>query len=1153
MSIIPEISRPTIPANRTQEIDLRDSLHITASETIYGVGDFVRLYWSNHYGIPDILIEGTVWAASTGNVSAAFAGFYMDQITVTGTLVAEARVANSEYGQANAYAIANSSLARSVTNSGTIYAYTDVGRAVAIEHWGPDVRIVNTGLIAAQTEAYGTANASGASTLLLFNGGLVHNQVGGQILAEGVTARAILISRGTVNGDGTPNIRNDGTIHAVALGEGQRSIGIEAYSLNVETMLIVNNGLIEADIAIQTGSSTYPITPSDQSIENGATGIIRGDIVGDVGVETIINAGRIEGDIFLGEGDDLIDNSQGRHSGRAELDWGNDTFIGGISAERVDGGRMADVLHGNGGNDLLLGGLGDDRLVGGAGNDGLYGDYGNDSFVLSAGDAAFGGQGTDHFQLTDRFFASIDGGEGRDTVELPALSGIFDLAELFGGTRVSGIENVDIGGADHVALSAARMTAGMDGLRVIGAGEVTLAGWWTDRGTTSIDGSTYRIFAANGSELHVLASLSVTRQSNMPADLVGLGPVASGAAAPRIEDDPDLEFAVPVTNYARFQVTDDLVIDSYEIVRAQPIYGAFATYANEATITNHGRIVATNGTEGYLNRAVVVDSLAMFINHGSLVSRITRPEGSTLTFTAEDWVSLVNTGEILASVEGGHAMAVQVTSHMGTWVNFDNSGLIRATAVSGEAEAVHLWTNDDGALNSGIIEAIGGTRATGLSIRHDFSFTNSGTIQATVTDPDNAGNATAIYLLNSTWESTFINSGSIIGSVAIEAQISPYYPYYSYFGGEVRITNEASGRIVGDILLAEADDRIVNDGQIVGNVRLGDGNDFFDTRNGIFAGTVDAGAGRDRLFGGNGNDIFSGGDGNDRLEAGAGWDTLDGGNGNDTLDGGNGNDLLIGGNGIDIASYAGAGSGVRVTLGTPGLAQDTMGAGTDTLISIEALHGSAFNDRLFGGNGVDTLLGNAGNDEIHGSGGSDKIYGGTGNDVLIGGAGWDTISGGGWSDNLYGYNGNDRLFGDFGNDLLDGGGNHDWLDGGDGADVLIGGWGKDTLTGGAGADVFTFRDGHSGKWQGNADIITDFSQTDGDLIDLSAIDAIRGGEDDAFTFIGDAAFSGTAGELRYNATDTGLMIEGDTDGDGVADLFIAADGIPDLTMADFVL
>jgi Ca2+-binding RTX toxin-like protein len=62
---------------------------------------------------------------------------------------------------------------------------------------------------------------------------------------------------------------------------------------------------------------------------------------------------------------------------------------------------------------------------------------------------------------------------------------------------------------------------------------------------------------------------------------------------------------------------------------------------------------------------------------------------------------------------------------------------------------------------------------------------------------------------------------------------------------------------------------------------------------------VDAGAGNDRVWGGNGDDVIMGGDGNDRLFGRNGDDSLDGGNGDDFLSGDFGDDDLVGGPGRD--------------------------------------------------------------------------------------------------------------------------------------------------------------------------------------------------------------------------------------------------------------
>jgi hypothetical protein len=109
-------------------------------------------------------------------------------------------------------------------------------------------------------------------------------------------------------------------------------------------------------------------------------------------------------------------------------------------------------------------------------------------------------------------------------------------------------------------------------------------------------------------------------------------------------------------------------------------------------------------------------------------------------------------------------------------------------------------------------------------------------------------------------------------------------------------------------------------------------------------------------------------------------DTLTGDGGSNVLSGGAGNDTLDGGGGIDTASYADAATAVTVNLSTI-VAQNTVGAGSDTLTGIENLTGSAFND---------TLTGNAGNNVLSGGAGDDVFMPSAGSDVLLGGSGFDT-------------------------------------------------------------------------------------------------------------------------------------------------------------------
>ncbi|MFM9936758.1 MAG: calcium-binding protein [Novosphingobium sp.] len=140
-------------------------------------------------------------------------------------------------------------------------------------------------------------------------------------------------------------------------------------------------------------------------------------------------------------------------------------------------------------------------------------------------------------------------------------------------------------------------------------------------------------------------------------------------------------------------------------------------------------------------------------------------------------------------------------------------------------------------------------------------------------------------------------------------------------------------------------------------------------------------AGNDEIFGFGGNDILTGGAGND---------VISGGNGDDILFGGTGNDVLKGGAGNDRAGYIAATSAVTVDLRIL-TAQNTGGAGSDTLSSIESVGGSKFNDTIDGNKAGNVLIGGEGNDKLDGHEGADGLVGGAGQDTLTGGTGADNF------------------------------------------------------------------------------------------------------------------------------------------------------------------
>ncbi len=164
--------------------------------------------------------------------------------------------------------------------------------------------------------------------------------------------------------------------------------------------------------------------------------------------------------------------------------------------------------------------------------------------------------------------------------------------------------------------------------------------------------------------------------------------------------------------------------------------------------------------------------------------------------------------------------------------------------------------------------------------------------------------------------------------------------------------------------------------------------------------------------------------------------------------------------------------------------------------------------------------------------------------------------GGDFADQLRGDSGSNHLRGRGSSDRLYGRAGDDTLNGGTGADALFGNSGVDIMTGGPDlrTDRFIFFNmSETGVGEGNRDIITDF-QTGLDRIEIRRFDAdtTQGGRQ-GFKFIADAAFSNTAGELRFEQTGGNTIVQGDVNGDGLADFEIELTGTIALVEGDFFI
>lgn len=143
-------------------------------------------------------------------------------------------------------------------------------------------------------------------------------------------------------------------------------------------------------------------------------------------------------------------------------------------------------------------------------------------------------------------------------------------------------------------------------------------------------------------------------------------------------------------------------------------------------------------------------------------------------------------------------------------------------------------------------------------------------------------------------------------------------------------------------------------------------------------------------------------------------DDLRGDDGNNWFNPLTGSDYIDGRGGIDEVSYSSDNyyedrsgfTGINADLGR-GEIVDTSGYQIDTVVNIENVRGSVWNDDIRGDAGANRLRGDDGDDFLAGRNGNDRLEGGIGNDALVGGFGADSLNGGAGNDDLWGRQGND--------------------------------------------------------------------------------------------------------------------------------------------------
>jgi Ca2+-binding RTX toxin-like protein len=199
-----------------------------------------------------------------------------------------------------------------------------------------------------------------------------------------------------------------------------------------------------------------------------------------------------------------------------------------------------------------------------------------------------------------------------------------------------------------------------------------------------------------------------------------------------------------------------------------------------------------------------------------------------------------------------------------------------------------------------------------------------------------------------------------------------------------------------------------------------------------------------------GDTVLQGSAGVDALTGGAGDETFIASAGNDAIDGGAGSDTY------DLSVNSTNGAFVDLQSGTAFGGAET---GFDTLSNIENVRGGDGLDVINGDAGDNTIFLSGGADQIDGRGGSDTVDASSESDAVSIDLGAGTYTGTGLGgtfsniENATGGQGADTLNGDAGANVLNGNG---------GADTLTGGAGDDTLKGGDGIDTAVFAGNRAG-------------------------------------------------------------------------------------------
>ncbi|WP_310467570.1 calcium-binding protein [Sphingomonas sp.] len=899
---------------------------------------------------------------------------------------------------------------------------------------------------------------------------------------------------------------------ALPIGElaDQLDVVVEGVNGGIDTVVSSISYVLGADVEHLRLVGDAAINATGNALNNQVTGNAGANLLdGSAGNDVL--AGDDGDDTYLVDaGDQVIEaDAAGDDSVQTAGSWAlganlENLYLTGAAAVNATGNELANILSGNDGNNVLDGGLGADVMNGG---------NGSDTYVVdNAGDVA-------------SEVAASAGDQVRASVSHALGAGIENLT-LIGTGSINGTGNF-----------LANVIRGTSGANVLdgGTGADTLHGGYGNDTLISADGAD-RLLGGVGDDSYV-----VSGDGDQITELTAQGVDTVTAAVAR--------------SYTLGLNLENLVLQG----------GNIDGYGNSLS----NQLTGTLGNN--------------LLDGGAGTDRMTGLAGND-TYFVDSATDLV----VEALAQGTDTVLSSVTLTLAA--NVENLTLTGAAALNGTGNAGrNSVTGNDaintlyGGLENDILTGAGGND---LLYGEDGNDALNGGLGNDRLD-GGLGIDIAFYYQVAAGVTVDLNLTTAQNTVAAgtDTLIGVENIHGSYLGGDTLTGNASANTIAGnggaDTLRGGAGNDTLLGGEGDDIIHADADNDVMDGGNGIdrisFAAiaaavTVDlnvtgaqiTGAGTDTIR--NFEIVEGSNTGNDRLTGDFEANSLYGLGGNDTLQGGDGADVLDGGLGTDTADYSGAWDAVLASLAAATATNDGSGA-VDTLVSIENLTGSDFDDVLLGSTASNMLNGGGGEDTLRGSDGDDVIDGGAGNDAIDGGTGTDTasyasataavtvnlniaagqntVSAG--TDTLTAI---ENVTGSNFNDILTGNPNANVLSGGGGNDMLGGRAGNDTLIGGAGLDTFRFDTPLSATT--NVDTVSDFVVADdGFLLSTTVFTGIAAGTLAVAAFQLGTAANDAGDRIIYDSATGNIWFDADGTGAAAQVLFARVTAGTALTNLDF--